>query len=289
VLAHLGLPLPQSDPLRGTLVVLPLILVALRSVGRWAEVRGGPATPRKIVAGELMALALLVGIGLGRDHLGLAPAPWVDRCLAGGFVLLLGHRLVWVVRALRSCLGDELPRLPPAPFFVLPFVVYVAILPWTATQRPPDGDAPHYLLLTHSLAFDFDTDLRNNYEQGDSLAFMRLRLEPQLGDPEGADGELYSRHNVPLPLLLAPFYRVAGLMGVLILMAAIAAATSWLALALARDYEPERPGAALLAWATLAFTAPLLLFSYQVWVEVPAALLVLVGLIQVQRLRHMSP
>ena len=201
VLAHLGLPLPPADPLRGTLVVLPLILVALRSVGRWAEVRGGEATPRKIVAGEVTVLLLLVGVALARSHLGLAPAPWIDRCLAGGFVLLLAHRLAWLVRTLRTCLGTELRRLPPAPFFVLPFVVYVAMLPWTTAQRPPDGDAPHYLLLTHSLAYDFDTDLRNNYEQGDSLAFMGLRLEPQLGDPEGADGELYSRHNVLLPLL----------------------------------------------------------------------------------------
>ena len=46
-----------------------------------------------------------------------------------------------------------------AAFFALAFIVYLAILPWSATQRPPDGDAPHYLLLTHSLAFDFDTDL----------------------------------------------------------------------------------------------------------------------------------
>ncbi len=213
----------------------------------------------------------------------------MNRCLVGGFVVLLAHRLWWLVRALRPSLGSELPRFAPAPFFVLPFVVYLAMLSWTTTQRPPDGDAPHYLLLTHSLAYDFDTDLRNNYAQGDSLEFMGLRLEPQLGDPEGAQGELYSRHNILLPLLLAPFYRFGGLLGVLVVMVGITAATSWLTLSLARCYDPTLPGEAALAWAVLAFTAPFLLFSYQVWVEMPAALLVVVALIQIHRLRRDEP
>jgi hypothetical protein len=236
-----------------------------------------------------MLLVLLTVITLARPHLGLGHEELMNRCLAGGFVALLAHRLCWLVRALRPSLGSELPRLVPSPFFVLPFVVYLAMLSWTTTQRPPDGDAPHYLLLTHSLAYDFDTDLRNNYAQGDSLEFMGLRLEPQLGDPEGARGELYSRHNILLPLLLAPFYRLAGLLGVLVVMVGITAATSWLTLSLARCYDPTLPREASLAWAILAFTAPFLLFSYQVWVEMPAALLVVVALIQINRLRRREP
>ena len=288
-LAHFGLPLSQSDPLRSTLVLLPLILAALMSIGRWARERGGKATPAPVATGEATLLVLLTMITLARPHLGLGPTDLVARCLAGGFVVLLAHRLLWLVRALRPSLGRELPRFAPAPFFVLPFVVYLAILSWTTTQRPPDGDAPHYLLLTHSLAYDFDTDLRNNYDQGDSLEFMGLRLEPQLGDPEGPRGELYSRHNILMPLLLAPFYRLAGLVGVLVVMIAITAATCWLTLSLARCYDPTLPGEAILAWAILAFTAPFLLFSYQVWVEMPAALLVVVALIQIHRLRREEP
>lgn len=286
VLAHFGLPLPPVDPLRSTLVLLPLVVVALIGVGRWAKDGGGASTPTPVVAAEAAILGVLVLITLGRNHLGVGPTTLLDRCLFGGYATLLGHRLWWLVRSLRSTLGPELPRFAPAPFFALPFIVYLAVLPWTTTHRPPDGDAPHYLLLTHSLAYDLDTDLQNNYDQDDSLEFMSLRLEPQLGDPEGGQGELYSRHNVLMPLILAPFYRLGGLFGVLVVMAAMTAATCWLTLSLARGYDPGLPEEAVFAWAILAFTAPFLLFSYQVWVEIPAALLVVVALIQIHRLRE---
>lgn len=285
VLARFGLPLPPTDPLRTTLVLLPLIVAALAGVGMWARTHGGRQTPTAIAAGEATLLALVILLSLTRHHFGLGSDLLVERCLAGGLVLLLMHRVAWLVLALRHTLGTELPRWPPVAFFALPFIVYLAFLPWSATQRPPDGDAPHYLLLTHSLAFDLDTDLRNNYERGDSLEFMDRRLEVQPGDPVGRDGELYSRHNMLLPIVLAPIYRVKGLFGTLIVMAALTAMTSWLALALAYYYFRAPTGSAVVAWATLAFTVPLLLYSYQIWVEVPAAVLVLVALIQIHRLR----
>lgn len=286
VLAHFGLPLPLTDPLRSTLVLLPLTASALVGIGMWANERGGRRTPTAIVTGEVFLLALLILLTLSRHQLGIGSEILIERCLIGSFVLLLMHRVAWLVTALRSTLGAELPRWPPAAFFVLAFIVYLAILPWSATQRPPDGDAPHYLLLTHSLAFDFDTDLTNNYEQGDSLAFMDRRLEAQPGDPVGRNGELYSRHNILLPVVLTPFYRLEGLFGALIVMAALTAITAWLSLALAHHYARTQPGPAVFAWAVLAFTVPFLLFSYQVWVEIPAALLVLVALIQLHQLRR---
>ncbi len=290
VLAHFALPLPTTDSLRATLVLLPLIVAALTGVGSLASPPAGRQIPRAIVAGELTLLALVVLLALAHQHLGLASDLVVERCLAGGLVLLLMHRVAWLVLALRRTLGTELPKWPPVTFFALPFIVYMAILPWSAAQRPPDGDAPHYLLLTHSLAYDFDTDLRNNYEDGDSLEFMDRRLETQPGDPVGRDGELFSRHNMLLPLVLAPIYRVKGLFGALIIMAVLTAVTCWLALALAHYYFRGPVGPAVFAWAALAFTVPLLLFSYQIWVEVPAALLVLLALIQINRLRsHMLP
>lgn len=285
VLAHFGLPLPPTDPLRSTVVLLPLIVSILVGMERWAGERGARTTPATVLAWEALLLGSLVVITLGRYHIATGPQELLDRCLAGGFALLLLHRVAWLVMGLQSTLGDRLPRVAPSPFFVLPFIVYLAILPWTSTQRPPDGDAPHYLLLTHSLAYDFDTDLRSNYARGDSLRFMDLPLEPQLGDPQGQDGQLYSRHNMLLPLVLAPFYRLGGLFGVLVAMAALTAAAGWLTLSLVHYYEPTRVGEAILAWAVLVFTAPFILFSYQVWVEIPAAILVLVALIQIYRLR----
>ncbi|HEY0512316.1 MAG TPA: hypothetical protein VGH73_10450 [Thermoanaerobaculia bacterium] len=264
------LPLPAADPFRGTLAVLPLILGLLREIHRWGARSGGRPLGAAATAGELGALVLLVLLVLARPHLSLAG---MDEALAAGLLLVLGVRVARQTLALRPLLGDRLPRRPSALFFLLPLAVYLAILPWSTRHRQPDGDEPFNLLVTHSLAYDFDADLANNYAHGDWRHFMDRPIEPQPGDPAGPHGERYSRHNALLPLALAPAYRLGGKLGALATMALMTAVVAWLTLRLARHYVPELPGESLAAWALVAFASPLLLYSYQVWVEVPAALL----------------
>lgn len=263
---HLALPLGAEDPFRASLVILPLVVAALRALERHAPRRHGRAAGWR----EAAVLVVLVLLALGRRSLGLAATDWF---VAGGFVLLLGHRVARLLLAWLPALRRE--RVPVA-FFLLPLVVYLALLPWQAGGRPPDGDEPFYLLLTHSLAHDFDAELGNNYAAEDWRAFMDRPLEPQPGDPRGPSGEVYSRHNLLLPLALAPAYRAAGRWGAMAMMAALTAALAWQTLRLAR----RRAGASasLAAYAVLAFGPPLLLFSYQVWIEVPAALIVALAL-----------
>ncbi len=55
----------------------------------------------------------------------------------------------------------------------------------------------------------------------------------------------------------------------------VSACLVWLVVVTARRLWPERPTGALLAWLVVAFTPPMLLYSHQIWVEVPAALLTL--------------
>jgi hypothetical protein len=287
VLAHTFLPLDDSDPLRGTLAVLPLVAAGLVWIGRWGQAHGGHRVPFRVAVPEGVLLVLLVMATLGRHHLGLVPGGGnLDPLIAAGFALLLAHRIAWLICILRPSLGSMVPARPPWPFFALPLVVYLSILPWSSLHHSPDGDEPHYLLLTHSLAYDFDTDLRNNYENGDSLRFVDRRLDRQPGDPEGKGGQWYSRHNMLLPLLLAPVYRMLGPPAVLVLMAGLTSAVCWLTLSLSHWYEPKRPGEALVVYSVLSFTAPFLLFSYQVWVEVPAALLTLLALVEIHRLQE---
>ena len=269
------LPLPADDPFRGTLVLLPVILGLLREIHHWSTRLGGRALGAAATAGELGALGALAVLILARPHLSLAG---MDEGLAAGLALVLGCRVARQAVAFRPLLGERLPRRPSVFFFLLPLAAYLAILPWSTRHRQPDGDEPFNLLVTHSLAYDLDADLTNNYAQGDWRYFMARPLEPQPGDPVGPHGERYSRHNELLPMALAPAYRVAGLMGALAMMAAMTAALAWLILRLARHYFPDRPGEALAAWALAAFTPPLLLYSYQVWVEVPGALLTVLAL-----------
>ena len=284
LVASFWISVPASDPLRGSLVAVPLVIAALMVIGIWAQRHGGSKTPSRVAILEWVLLGLLLLLAVGRYHLGLTPrGESSNLLLVAGLGLLLAHRVGRVVLALRPALGSVLPAQPPWPYFALPLVVYLSILPWSAASHPPDGDEPHYLLLTHSLAYDFDSDLANNYENADSLHYLDRRLEPQLGDPVGRQGELYSRHNMLLPLILAPAYRLFGTLGALVVMAIMTATVVWLTLALASHYTPNRPGEALAAYAVLAFSAPLLLYSYQIWVEVPAALLTLVVLIQIHQ------
>jgi hypothetical protein len=274
-----SLPLPPDDPLRSTLVALPAAVAALAAIGRAARRAGARSIPAPAAAAELIAAALLAAAALARSRLGFALPP---EALFAGLMLALAHRVARQVVALRPLLGRRLPARPAAVFFFLPLAAYLALLPWHTERRAPDGDEPFYLLITHSLAYDFDADLTNNYAESDWRHFLDRPLEPQPGDPVGPHGERYSRHNLLLPLALVPGYRLAGRLGALATMAALAAALAWIGLRLAHRYVPERPGPALLGWALLAFAPPLLLYSVQVWVEVPAGLL---GMLALDRMR----
>jgi hypothetical protein len=268
--AHAWLPLPTTDPLRGTLAVLPAIIGALWAIACRSRRRGGLRIPLAVSATELVVAMVLALLALRRESLDI---PYGAELLFAAFAALLGHRVAQQLRALRPLLGFRVPSRPSVLFFALPCTVYLALLPWSSFHRPPDGDEPWYLLITHSLAYDGDAELTNQYENGDWRHFLDRPIAPQPGDPRGPDGEVYSRHNELLPLLLAPAYRLAGRTGALVMMAIFTAALAWTSLRLARRYFPVRPGPALLAYALVAFTPPLLLYSYQVWVEIPAALL----------------
>lgn len=280
--------LDTQDPFHSSLRWLPLVVILLQVCEQGALKHGGrrlsPLTqPRTWLA--WLPLLGLVALTLGRHRLGLIS---IDSYLAAGFLILLALKVGGLLLLLRPSLGLHGTRRPSVYFFIVPLVVYLAIQPWMAEHRQPDGDEPYYLLLTHSLAYDFDTDLANNYAEGHASHFVDRTLEPQPGDPRGDGGELYSRHNILLPLVLAPAYRLAGRHGAMAMMAIFTAALAWMVLRLAMAYDRRsandhpasgsRMGSALLAYALLAFAPPLLVYSYQIWVEVPGALLLAVAI-----------
>lgn len=277
----------MSDPLVATLAVLPFVLAGLWAVESWVRGRGGAVASPVGNGLQAMVLVVLVLGVVGRRHLGLmADGPTLDLVLMGGLLGLLVVRVAYLVRALgeRPELEDHLR--PAWPFLVLPLLVYIAILPWAATERQPDGDEPYFLLIAHSLTHDFDTELTNNYAEQHSLLFTSRALEPEWADPVRPDGRLYSRHSLVLPLMMAPGYAVAGKWGAMLTMAAIAALVSWLSFYLAlRYWGAERVQEAVGVWALLSLTPPMLLYSHQIWVELPAALLVLLALHRIQDLR----
>lgn len=71
------------------------------------------------------------------------------------------------------------------------------------------GDEPHYLAIAHSIAFDFDLDLSNNYGKDEPL-IADGGLEPGNHARPGVGGVLRPVHDVGMPLLFAPYVRVAA-------------------------------------------------------------------------------
>ncbi|MFQ5526055.1 MAG: hypothetical protein ACE5GX_07300 [Thermoanaerobaculia bacterium] len=265
--------LPEDDPLTSTLRMLPLVLglfLAASELLPASASRGSHLGPRLYFGAGLVVLSL------ARDQLGLRYGEVLGSALVVAAILVL---LLWQAVHTVSVLAKSRHRgrREYLAFFLTVLAVYLGVLPWSTDQRLPNGDEPHYLLLTHSLAYDFDTDLANNYEQGDSLRFMNRRIGPQMGDPVGPNGEKYSRHNMTVPLLMAVPYRLLGKLGAFGVMVVLTAALAVCILRIADVYFPERPVATICAASVTALTAPLLTYSHQAWVEVPASLLTAVA------------
>jgi len=139
---------------------------------------------------------------------------------------------------------------------------------WTSAEYPPTGDEPHYLLMAHSIVFDHDLRLENNYANQDYLAF-RDRLEPQV-TPDSANS--LSRHEIAFPVLIAPAYALGGRMGVVLFLNALAALALWQLLGMLRDLLGD-PRTALKTAAAIGFLTPFCIYSSQVFPEAAAALL----------------
>lgn len=69
------------------------------------------------------------------------------------------------------------------------------------------GDEPHYLAIAHSIAFDHDLDLSNNYGAAEPLIGGGT-LEPEQHVRPGAGGVMRPVHDIGMPLLFAPYVRV---------------------------------------------------------------------------------
>jgi hypothetical protein len=70
------------------------------------------------------------------------------------------------------------------------------------------GDEPHYQMIAHSLVFDGDLDLANDYSDTSNLVGAGT-LEPGAHAIQGRDGHLRPVHDVGLPILFAPYFAIA--------------------------------------------------------------------------------
>lgn len=89
--------------------------------------------------------------------------------------------------------------------------VLVAVVLWgliTHGTHAGTGDEPHYLAITHSIAFDGDLDLSNNYGANEPLVGGGS-LMPEAHVRPGIGGVVRPVHDIGMPTLFVPVARVA--------------------------------------------------------------------------------
>jgi hypothetical protein len=180
--------------------------------------------------------------------------------------------------------------------------IAVALLLWgvaTHSTHAGSGDEPHYLAIAHSLAFDFDFDVSNNYGADEPL-IANGGLTADAHVRPGVDGRARPVHDVGLPILLSPYVRLArplaawsiphasgGVMRRLrltpttlyrhLLSAAMILIGAWLAVLMARTFTDmgTPPTAAFLTALLVSASPPFLVMSLLFFTEVPSALVAL--------------
>ncbi|HXG90669.1 MAG TPA: hypothetical protein VNJ02_20305 [Vicinamibacterales bacterium] len=200
--------------------------------------------------------------------------------LRGVVWLIVLMQLAWVLWQARLLRAEwvqrwSLRRVSVALALATLIVCGSAAATFTRTVLYPAGDEPHYLVIAQSLWRDGDLKIENNHTRGDYREYFRIALAPHYLT-RGADSEIYSIHPIGMPVIMAPVYAAGGYRGVvavIVIMAALAAALMWLATVSITNAV----GAATFAWAAVVFTTPFLYNSFAVYPEIAAALAVVLA------------
>lgn len=197
-------------------------------------------------------------------------------------------------------------------YLILVGIVSVAGLLWYASplshnKEPLTGDQPHYLVMSQSVLSDRGLDVKNQYQQrsyrdfyehqpsgwmdytgiNNPLANYPAVIEPHVDTRFMPDGpHWYSYHAPGLSLLTAPMLWIGGLPLVQIGMVGCALAVLILTYVWTKRVTRKR-WAAFLATGMTGFSVSFLSLSGLVYPDLPAALLLLTGLLIVtgKRLR----
>jgi streptogramin lyase len=196
--------------------------------------------------------------------------------------------------------GAELAPLRLAPgwavaCFAVAFLLYLALLPhFLLYSSPPTGDQPFYLMDTISLVQDGDLELSNNYANHDYDKFYKLAPHPpgfvgmdafyplpeQFAEtPARPPTERYAFHLPGLGVLLAPAWVVGGWFGLwwpatLVVMGVLGALLATNVFLLAYEVTGRR-GIALAVWLPIAFSNPIMSYSFLIFTELPVGLLLI--------------
>lgn len=152
------------------------------------------------------------------------------------------------------------------------FVPYCLISAYHQQRTGTTGDEPHYLLISHSLLHDQDTNLHNNYQNQDYQHFFGDELQPTWGDRVSETEVRSYRHKGGFPATLIPGYALGGRFGATLQMNLITALLMLQVFLL--SYEVfQALTASFVTWFCMAFSIPMIVYMGQIYPEPLAALL----------------
>jgi hypothetical protein len=140
------------------------------------------------------------------------------------------------------------------------------------------GDEPHYLMISHSLLYDGDINLANNYENKDYEKYMPPETQLVRHIAPGTQGK-YSFHSPGFSILMLPFYALASLFKgkflLIILRFSLSLIGAFLGIQIflyARQVWNKEILAVIL-WALFCFTSPIFFYSFHFYPELLITLL----------------
>jgi hypothetical protein len=220
----------------------------------------------------------------------VALLPWVPLPLPFSVFIWTGRSLIWLWAAIAvALLAPNLGRLPAAerlarlsPRTASVVAGLLALLAyglgaWAVAPAHPNGDEPHYLIITQSILRDHDLKIENNHRQGDYLAYIDRSIPPDFLK-RGTDGQIYSVHAPGLSLLVAPFFALWGYPGVVASLVLLGAVGSGLIWSFAWRATGDA-GASWFAWAGVALSVPFFFHASSVFPEATAAVMLLFALL----------
>jgi hypothetical protein len=226
--------------------------------------------------------------------------PWLPLPLPLSVLIWVGNIAIWVWAAVvvallipifeRIARSGSMARLPPrraAWLSGLLAAVAFGLGTWSVAPRHPDGDEPHYLIITQSILADHDLKIENNHRQGDYRVYVSRTLKPDFLK-RGQDNQIYSIHAPGLSLLVAPAFALFGYPGVLVALCLVSAAASALVW-LTSWRVTGNHGAGWFAWAAFALSVPFFFHSSAIFPDGPGAILLALALLPLVDERGREP
>ena len=270
--------LAQGSDSASRIVLLPLsissaLIVVLAAGAVWAAWKNG---------------ASLTPLGL----LALLALPWLSASVPPAMLIWAGPLalIVWlaiglaliasspgIVRVIRDRIdASRILRRPALLAGALACAIF-SVSAWQTAPSVPEGDEPHYLIITQSLLEDHDLKIENNHRQGDYRAYYAGDVLKPDYRRHGRNGEIYSIHAPGLPALVAPAFAIAGYHGVVVFLILLASAGSALAWRLTHDVT-RRSDAAWFGWAAVTLSVSMIFHSFMVYPDAPGGVITLTGI-----------